>query len=163
MAGDPNLRPAMSAAGRIAWRSGPLEGTAHSVLRLIPMVQPGGERLKKIDWHWENDSRVLLHSDLGQSLQVAQLQGCRLPGDNRGSILELLRRAELTLGVDDLGPFLTLGFRLAGHGALHGIGQFYVFYLNDADLDAPGLRLLVDNLLEFLIDLVAMDEQLVQV
>ena len=77
--------------------------------------------------------------------------------------MELLRRTEFTLGMDDLGPFLTLCLGLAGHGSLHCIRQLDIFDLDDADLDAPGLGLLINNLLELLVDLITVDEQLVQV
>ena len=79
------------------------------------------------------------------------------------ALLELLGGLELALGVDDLGPLLALGLGLAGHGPLHRVGQLHVLDLDDADLDAPRLCLLVDDLLEPLVDLVAVDEQLVQV
>ena len=76
---------------------------------------------------------------------------------------ELLAGLELALGVDDLGPLLALGLGLAGHRPLHRLRQLDVLDLDDADLDAPRLGLLVDDLLQLLVDLFPLGEQVVQV
>ena len=91
------------------------------------------------------------------------MKRCWLLGHHSGGILELLCCIELALGVDDLGPLFALGFGLPGHGSLHAVGQFHVLYLDDADLDAPRFGLLVNYLLELLVDLVAVNEQLIQI
>jgi len=54
-------------------------------------------------------------------LQVAQLQGRRLCADHPGRLGQLLAGLEFTLGVDDLGPLLALGFGLLGHRPLHRV------------------------------------------
>jgi hypothetical protein len=58
--------------------------------------------------------------------------------------------------VDDLGPALPLGLRLAGHGADHLRGQSHVAHLDDGHLDSPGLGGLVDDLLQLLVELLAL-------
>src|SRR5688572_4974799 len=74
------------------------------------------EALQHLDRQREDDGAVLLGGDLGQGLQVAQLQGGRLAADDLGRVGELLAGAELAFGVDDLGPLLALGLGLARHG-----------------------------------------------
>ena len=106
--------------------------------------------------------RVLLGRDLGQRLQVAQLDGDRrLLHDERG-IVQLLRRLELALGVDDLRPLLAFRLRLPGHRALHRLRQFDILQFDDAHLDAPRLGLLVDDRLQALVDRLAVGQQLVE-
>ena len=72
-------------------------------------------------------------------------------------------RLLLAESVDDLGPPLAFGLGLGGHGPAHRLGQLDVLDLDQGDLDAPGVGELVDDLLEPLVDLVALDQQLVQV
>ena len=69
---------------------------------------------------------------------------------------------ELALRVDHLGPSLPFGLRLTGHGTLHLVRQIDVLHLHGGDLDAPGVGLLVQNLLELGIDLVTFCQELVQ-
>ena len=76
---------------------------------------------------------------------------------------QLLRRLELALGGDDLGPPFPFGFGLPRHGPLHALRDLDVLDLDDAHLDAPGLGLLVDDLLEPSVELVALGEQVVEV
>ena len=94
--------------------------------------------------------------------QIAQLQRARLGRDDAGRIGQLLRCLELTLGMDDLGSLLSFGLGLLGHGALHRLRELDVFDLNGRDLDAPGLGLLVDDLLELGVNLLAVGEQLIE-
>jgi hypothetical protein len=42
--------------------------------------------LEELDGDREDDGRVLLHGDFGQSLQVAQLDGGRFPADDLGGL-----------------------------------------------------------------------------
>jgi len=69
---------------------------------------------------------------------------------------------ELSLGGNDLGPLLALCLGLAGNGPLHGLGQLHVLHLHRADLDAPRLGLLVDDLLEVLVDALPLRKQVVE-
>ena len=120
------------------------------------------EALDEVDRQREDDRRVLLGRDLRQRLQVAQLQRRRLAADDLGGLGELLRRLELALRVDDLRALLALGLRLLRHGALHLGRQVDLLHLDQRDLDAPGLRVLVDDLLEARVQLLALGEQLVE-
>ena len=120
------------------------------------------EGLKEVHGHREDDGGVLFHPDLGQGLEVAQLQRGRLAPDDLGRLHQLLGRLELARGVDDLGPLLALGLRLLGHSALHRLGQLDVLDLDGRDLHPPWLGVLVDDDLEPLVDGLALGQQLVQ-
>src|SRR5919202_5673467 len=91
------------------------------------------QRLQQLDRDREDDGRVLVGGDLGQGLQVAQLQRGWLAADQLGGGGQLLRAAELALGVDDLSPLLALGLGLAGHGPPDRLRQVVVAHLR------PGL------------------------
>ena len=71
---------------------------------------------------------------------------------------ELLGGLELALGVDDLCPALALGLGLPGHRALHRLGNLHILDLDGRDLDAPRLGLLVDDLLEGLVEPLALGQ-----
>src|SRR3712207_7009193 len=60
----------------------------------------------------------------------------------------LFRSLELALRMDHLGPPLALGLRLTGHRTLHAGGDLDVLDLHRGDLHAPGVGLLVDDLLD---------------
>ncbi len=79
-----------------------------------------------------------------------------------GRVLQALGGLEFALGRDHLGATLALGLCLARHRPLHVGGDLDVLHLDDADLDAPGRRRLVDDPLQDLVDLVALGEQLVE-
>src|SRR5919199_1653638 len=68
---------------------------------LTPLPARAGERadegLEQVDRQREDDGAVLLGGDLGQGLQVAQLQGGRLAADHLRSSRQLLAGAELAL------------------------------------------------------------------
>ena len=101
-------------------------------------------------------------ADLGQGLQVAELQGRGLLLDHLGRLGQLAGGLELALGVDDLGPPLALGLGLPGHGALHLLGQVDVLDLDRGDLDAPGVGAPRRGSLQLGVELLALGEQLVQ-
>ena len=86
----------------------------------------------------------------------------RHSGHDPPGLGKALRRLELTLRVDDLGAALALGFGLAGHGALHALGQLDVLDLDDRHLHPPGLGLLIDDLLKAVVDLLTFREERVQ-
>src|SRR2546422_6648586 len=60
------------------------------------------QRVQEIDRDRKDDRRVLLGGDLGQRLQITQLQRRGVGGDHLCRLGELRRRLELALGVDDL-------------------------------------------------------------
>ena len=89
----------------------------------------------------------------------------RAPGeaaDDVGRLAQLLRRLQLALGGDDLGPPFPLGLGLAGHGPLHLLGQADVADLDPVHLDAPRLGLGVEGDLELGVDPLPLGEQLVE-
>jgi hypothetical protein len=49
------------------------------------------QRRYQVEGQWEDDGRILLNRDLGQRLQVAQLQGGALRADHCGGLSELGR------------------------------------------------------------------------
>ena len=70
---------------------------------------------------------------------------------------------KLTLCVDDLGPPFAFRFGLLGHRTLHAFRQLKILQLHHRHLDAPGLGLLIDNLLQAVIDLLPLRKQLIQI
>src|SRR5215207_6716343 len=81
--------------------------------------RPSGERLQQVEREREEDGRVLVHPDLEQRLEVAELERRRVPADDVRGVRELLCRLELAVGVDDLRPPLALGLGLTSDSALH--------------------------------------------
>ena len=79
-----------------------------------------------------------------------------------GRLGELLRRLQLAGGVDDLGAFLALGLGLPRHRALHVWRQIDVLHLDGRHLDAPGIGVLIENLLQLLIQPIALRQQIVE-
>src|SRR5262249_31768688 len=67
------------------------------------------ERPNEIDRQREDERGVLLRGDLGERLQVAELQGHRVPSQLLGRLRQRGRRLALAVGVDDLGALLALG------------------------------------------------------
>src|SRR3990172_6150463 len=65
--------------------------------------------------------------------------------------------------MNDLGAFLALGFRLAGHDALERFRQDHIFDFDDVGFDTPRLSLTVNDLAQALVDLIAMCQQFIQV
>ena len=65
--------------------------------------------------------------------------------------------------MDDLGPLLALRLGLLGHGPLHLLGQVHGLDGHLGDLHAPGVRVLVDDLLEHGRQALALGEELVEV
>ena len=88
----------------------------------------GWNRQAEVIFGW---SRIeVIGRDLGESLEVAQLQGRWLAPEDRGGAGELLRGLVLAFGVDDLRPALALGLGLAGHRPLHRLGDLDVLDLD---------------------------------
>ncbi len=77
-------------------------------------------------------------------------------------VLEPGRRLQFALGIDDLGPPLPLGFGLLGHGPLHLLRKIDVLHLHGRHVDTPGVRSLVDHLLQDRIELLPLGQQLIQ-
>src|SRR5271165_3135451 len=88
------------------------------VLRDLGCVAPHEllESRQQINGNREDDGGIFLDSDLGQRLQVTQLNTGRLAGQQVGRVNQALRRREFALGVNDLRSLLAFGFSLLGHG-----------------------------------------------
>src|SRR6266851_5703902 len=121
------------------------------------------KHLDEVNGQRKDNGAVLFGGDLSQRLQVPQLQRCRLTVDHLSGGRELLACAELPFRVDDFGALLPLGFGLLSHRPLHRLGELDVAHFDARHLDPPAARLLVDDFLEPLIDLVALAQQMVQV
>ena len=119
--------------------------------------------MQKIERQREHDGAVLFGGNLGQRLQITQLQRCRLTADDRGCIRQLLTGDELAFRVNDFRSFLTLGFCLTRHSTLHGLWQLEIAHLDARHLHAPCAGLGVDHLLELGVDLVSLRQQVIQV
>jgi hypothetical protein len=66
----------------------------------------------------EHHRGVLIHADLDQALEVAQLQGQGVGHHDVGGDPKLIGGQRLALGGDDLGPLLALGL---GQGLVKGV------------------------------------------
>src|SRR3954470_20449528 len=130
----------------------------HLRLRLVALEK----RLEKLDGQGEDGGRRLLGADLDERLQVPELQRRRMRFDDVGGHAELLRGLVLALGRDDLGAPLALGLRLARHRPLHLGREVDRLHLDGADLDAPGLGMEVEDLLQLLVDLLPLGEEIVE-
>jgi len=67
-----------------------------------------------------------------------------------------------SLGVDDLCALLPLGLGLAGHGALHAVGQLNVLEFDEGHLNRPRQRRDVEDLPDVLVDAISLRERLVE-
>src|SRR5438094_2440496 len=121
-----------------------------------------GKWREKVDRNWKKRRRVVLAGNLAHGLEEAQLQRNRLLTHHCGGLHHFFRSLKFALGVDDLCAAFALGFSLLRHGALHGVGQRHVFHLDRRDFDAPRFGLSVDDLLQFLVDRLALRKQVVQ-
>ena len=121
------------------------------------------EKIHQFHRKWEDDGGVFLDADLGEGLEVAELEGHGLGGHERGCFNEFGGGVELAFGVDDFGAALALGLGLLGHGAEHGLGHVDLLDLDGDDFYAEGRGVTVDDGLDALVEGLAMGEQLVEV
>ena len=89
--------------------------------------------------------------------------------DGRGLLLDLLGshgeffgRLVLALGVNDLGAFFALGFRLPRHRALHHFRKIYALDLYKRNFDSPRTGMEIKDLLQAMIELFALAQQIIQ-
>ncbi len=80
------------------------------------------EGREQIDRHRKKCGCVMLARNFAHGLEEAQLQRNRFLAHHRRGLHHFFRSLEFTLGVNDLGSALALGFGLLGHGALHCVG-----------------------------------------
>ena len=90
------------------------------------------------------------------------MHGTGLAAEHFGGLHELFRGLQFAFGVDYLGPPFTFGLGLFGDGAHHRLIQVDVFDLDIGDLDAPGIGLRVEHLLDVDVQLLALGQQLIQ-
>src|SRR5580700_1676244 len=109
----------------------------------------------------EDHGGVLVHADLDQALQVAQLQRQRMGHHGVGGLPQRGGGQRLALGVDDLGALLPLGLGLAGHGAFHAVGQLDVLQLHQRHLYAPLCCGDLEALADVQVDLVGFRQRLI--
>src|SRR5579864_9030718 len=119
--------------------------------------------MHQFDREREYDGRAALAGDIEQSAEIAQLHRLRHLGQGAGGLDQLLRRLLLALGIDDLGAALALGLGLAGDSAHHALVEVDALDLDIGDLDAPGLGLLVEHVLDSGIELVAFRQHFVEI
>src|SRR6476659_9407822 len=103
---------------------------------------------EELDRDGEDGGGVVLGGDLGDRLEIPELDRARLRREGAGGLRQRLGGLPLTLGRDPLGPALPLRLRLPRHSPLHLVREFYELDLDRRDLDAPRIGALVDDLLE---------------
>ena len=149
-------------------------GDAAGIARLLPLEPLPAVGVSDMPACWRNivimsigigktTVLLLLGGDLGQRLQVAQLERRRFGGHDGAGLCQAAGGLVLTLGVDDLGAAFALGLGLAAHRVDHVGRQRDVSHLDDRHLDAPRLGRLVDDVLQALVHVVALAQQLVEV
>ena len=74
---------------------------------------------------------------VAEGLEIPELVGPRVRTEGSSRARELSRRLVFAIGVDNLGPLLTLGLGLQGHGALHRGRQLDILDFDRAYLDPP--------------------------
>src|SRR5262249_27590975 len=127
-----------------------------------PRAEVPEQGFQEVDRHREDGRRVVLRSDLHQGLQEAELERDRLLRHDRRRLGEPLRRLVLPLRGDHFGPAFAFRLRLPGHRPAHLLGEIDVLDGDLNDLDAPRIRVLVDDRLKVRVDLLAFGEELVQ-
>src|SRR5208282_4685269 len=75
--------------------------------------------------------------------------------EDGGSFSQFCGGLEFAVGVDDLGAALAFRFGLAGNGALHVLRDVHLLQLHLGDFDAPGLGVLIEDVLELFVHFVA--------
>ena len=120
------------------------------------------ERFEQIDWHWEHRGRIVLGRDLGERLQIAQLQRDGALAHDLGGFRQALRGLEFPLRCDYLRTPFAFGLGLRRDRALHVLRQVDILELDQHHLDAPRLGLRVDHFLNFRVELLALAQQIVE-
>ena len=121
------------------------------------------ERFEQLEGQGEDDRGVLLGGDLRQRPQKPELEGLGIPGNDIGGLGELVRCLELAFGVDDLGPAFALGLGLLGDSPDHVLRKIDMLHLDELDLDAPRVGVLVDDLLELGVELLPLRKEVVKI
>ena len=77
-------------------------------------------------------------------------------------VSQFLRSQKFAFSRDNFGPLFALGLGLLGHGPLHALGQFNVFYLHHGNNHAPALGVRVQDFGNLAVDGFALAQYLVQ-
>src|SRR5262249_42733308 len=119
-------------------------------------------RLYEVDREGEYDCGAALAGNVEQGCGVAELHCLRHRGGHPSSLEELLRRLLLALRIDDLGAPRALGFGLAGDRTDHAFVEVDALDLDVGNLDSPTFGLLVENLLNVAVQLVALRQHVIE-
>src|SRR5579884_3653253 len=120
------------------------------------------QRPHEIERHRKDDGRGLVAGDVLQRGEIAQLHRLGLSRQHFAGLHELLGRLLLGFRADDAGTAVAFGLGLPGDGADHALVDVDVLDLDIGDLDAPGVGLRVEDLLDVVVELVALGEHLVE-
>src|SRR3546814_8688415 len=110
---------------------------------LLSAFAPRQERFDQLHRQREQDRGTLLPGDLGQRLQVAQLDRTRVAAEQLGRLHQLLGRLLLAFGMDHLGAAHALGLGLPGDGADHGLVEVDVLDLDRSEEHTSELQSLM--------------------
>src|SRR5580692_11485708 len=115
--------------------------------RVVAFSQQLLQAREKVHGHGEDHSRILFHTNLSQSLQIAQLHADRLSGQQMSCIHQPLRRRKFALSVNNLRPLLTLSLGLFGHGTQHRLRHVDLLHLDVGHFHSPRRGVRVENAL----------------
>ena len=121
------------------------------------------EGLRQFDREGKHDRGAALARDVEQRAEIAKLHRLRYAREDAGCLDKLLGRLLFPLGMDDLGAAFALGLGLAGDGADHAVVKIDALQFDSGYLDAPPLGLLVEDVLDVGVELVALGQHLVEV
>ena len=110
--------------------------------------------MNKVNWERKHDGRASFARNVEEGGEIAKLHRLWHRGQNASGLNQLLRCLLLTFCVDDLRSASAFGLRLPGDRADHALVEIDLLDLDIRDLDAPGLGLLVEHLLNVGIELV---------
>jgi hypothetical protein len=103
---------------------------------------------KQIDRQREDHGRGPFARDVMQRSKITQLHRERLLREDPACLDELLGRLLLAHRIDHFGAPQPLRLGLLGNRAHHGLIEIDILDLNGGDLDAPGVGLLIKDLLD---------------
>src|SRR3546814_16052413 len=111
-----------------------------------------------VDGYGENDGRVLVAGDVVERRQKSQLPRLRRGRQGVCGLEQPLGRLKHAFGIDDPGSAIELGLRLAGDGADQAHTYFDNFELEIGDIVATALYILVYEMLQVRVQLVACEQ-----
>src|SRR5215217_119993 len=133
-----------------------------------PHSLPVGSILRLKEWPEEvqrnrkNNGGILVDGDLAHRLEQPELQRRRAL-QPIGRLPQTLGGLVLSLSCDDLRSPLPLALCLTSHRPLHVLRDLYVLDLHHADLDPPGVGLLVYDVLELVVYGLSVGQEIVEV